>query len=329
MYNGNTSCYIRIPFTVAEDPDSFDLLMLNMRYDDAFIAYINAVEVQRVFFTGTPAWNSQAQSNHEAQGVESFDLSTHLSTLRPGQNILAIHGLNVSANSSDFVISAELIAGQGGSPGGSRISPAAVEYAEPIALTSSVQVKSRVLDAGAWSALNETTFAVGPVAENLRITEIMYHPQETGDPNDPNEEFIELRNIGTETLNLSLVKFTNGINFTFPDIDLAPGQYVVVVADQHAFAARYGADINIAGQYAGRLANNGERIRLEDAIGRTILDFKYNDNWYSLTDGQGRSLTIIDEVNTRPDNWNQKDSWRPSAYPGGSPEQSTAPASFG
>ena len=39
-------------------------------------------------------------------------------------------------------------------------------------------------------------FAIGPVAENLRITEIMYHPEDTDDPNDPNEEFIELKNIG-------------------------------------------------------------------------------------------------------------------------------------
>jgi hypothetical protein len=316
MVNANTSCYIRIPFTVTEDPDEFDLLMLNMRYDDAFIAYINSVEVQRVFFNGTPAWNSQAQSNHEAQSVEYFDLSTHLSVLRPGQNILAIHGLNVSANSSDFVILPELIARQGGAPGSSGMSPAAMEYTEPVTLTGSVQVKSRVLDGDTWSALNETTFAVGPVAENLRITEIMYHPQGTA---DPNEEFIELRNIGTERLNLNLVKFTNGISFTFPDIDVAPGQYVVLTRDQQAFAARYGSDINIAGQYTGRLANNGERIRLEDAVGQTILDFEYNDNWYSLTDGQGHSLTIVDELNTHPDDWSQEDSWQPSADAGGSP----------
>ena len=50
--------------------------------------------------------------------------------------------------------------------------------------------------------MNEATFAVGPVAENLRISEIMYHPIETGSPDDPNAEFIELTNIGTETINL-------------------------------------------------------------------------------------------------------------------------------
>jgi len=316
MYNGNTSCYIRIPFTVREKQDSFDFLTLNMRYDDGFIAYINGTEVQRVLFTGTPAWNSRADSNHEAQSIEFFDISSHLSE---GHNILAIHGLNVSASSSDFIISAELTAGQSSSPSNSRISPAAIEYTEPITLTKSAHIKSRVLDGGAWSALNETTFALGPVAENLRITEIMYHPQDTGDPNDSNEEFIELKNIGTKTLNLNLVKFTNGIEFTFPDIDLTAGRYVVVVKDQQVFTARYGTDINVAGQYSGRLANDGERIRLADAVGQTILDFEYSDNWYSITDGEGYSLTIIDAVNTDPNSWNQKHSWRASAYRGGSP----------
>ncbi len=319
MYNGNTSCYIRIPFTVDEKADSSDFLTLNMRYDDGFIAYINSTEVLRVLFTGTPVWNSRADNNHEAQSLESFDLSDYLGELRRGRNILAIHGLNVSTTSSDLLISAELIAGRGGSTGDSGISPAAIEYRGPVMLTGSKQIKSRTLDDGTWSALNEATFALGPVAENLRITEIMYHPQDTGDPDDPNEEFIELKNIGTETLNLNLVKFTNGIDFTFPDIDLTPGQYIVVIKDQQVFTARYGTDINVAGRYSGLLANDGERIRLQDAAGQTILDFEYSDNWYRATDGRGYSLTIIDAANTDPNSYSQRHSWQPSPYIGGSP----------
>jgi hypothetical protein len=315
MYNGNTSCYIRIPFSVRQSPDSYDFLTLNMRYDDGFIAYINGTEVQRVLFTGTPAWNSGADGNHEAQSIEFFDISSHLSDLHRGHNILAIQGLNVSASSSDFIISAGLTAGQSSSPIEGGIPPAAIEYTEPITLTRSAHIKSRVLDSDAWSALNEAIFALGPVAENLRITEIMYNPP------DPNEEFIELQNIGSETLNLNLVKFTNGIDFTFPDIDLPAGHYMVVVNDQQAFTARYGTNINIAGQYSGRLANDGERIRLQDAVGQTILDFEYSDNWYSITDGKGYSLTIIDAANTDPNSWNQKRSWQASASRGGSPGQ--------
>jgi len=144
----------------------------------------------------------------------------------------------------------------------------------------------------------------------------MYHPS-----SEPNEEYIELTNIGAETINLNLVKFTNGIDFTFPDIDLIPGEHTVIVRNLTAFTAQYGTDIHIAGQYTGSLANAGEGIRLEDAIGQTILDFEYSDNWRSITDGQGFSLTIIDPANTDIDSWSAKDSWRASAYAGGSPGQ--------
>jgi hypothetical protein len=167
-----------------------------------------------------------------------------------------------------------------------------------IALNKTTHVKARVLDGGTWSALNEAVYAVGPVLENLRITEIMYHPQFTGNLNDPNKEFIELKNVGTDKLNINLVRFTEGIDFTFPDMELDPGEHVVVVKNQSVFQAQYGTGINTAGQYTGSLANDGERIKLEDAIGRTILDFEYKDGWRSITDGDGFSLTIINPDNT-------------------------------
>ncbi|OHB74774.1 MAG: hypothetical protein A2Z25_16295, partial [Planctomycetes bacterium RBG_16_55_9] len=206
------------------------------------------------------------------------------------------------------------------------VSPAAIRYAGPITLPHNVHVKARVLSSGTWSALNEAVFAVGPVAESLRITEIMYHPQsgEGVPPSDrgqdarDTEEFIELTNIGTNTINLNLVRFTNGIDFTFPNLDLAPGQYAVVVQNRSAFEAQYGANVNVAGQYSGRLDNAGERIILEDTVGQTILDFSYNDAWRSLTDGEGFSLTIINPANPDLNSWGLKDSWRASTYIGGS-----------
>jgi hypothetical protein len=292
MYNHNGTCYIRIPFSVG----STDLanLTLRMKYDDGFIAYINGVEVKRKNFTGTPQWNSQANAmNADANAVsfEDFDISGHISTLNPGNNILAIQGLNYGITSSDFLISVELVASQVGQ---GDVAPGAIQYTIPVTLNKSTQVKARNLDSGAWSALHEAVFAIGPVAENLRITEIMFHPRNTGNLNDPNEEYIELKNIGLTTLNLNLVKFTEGIHFTFPDMQLNPDEHVVVVKNQSAFEAQYGTSANIAGEYDGSLANNGERIRLEDAIGRTILDFEYNDRWYPITDGDGFSLTIIE-----------------------------------
>jgi hypothetical protein len=317
MYARNATCYIRTVFAFNGSTDEFNFMTLNIRYDDGFIAYLNGSEVARRNFNGTPAWNSRASASHSdsaAVQFESIDISAFLDDLHQGDNLLAIQGLNASTTSSDLLISAELIAGQSATSGAEQgVSPTATEYTNPITLPHSAAVKARVLSGNTWSALNEAVYATGPVAENLRITEIMYNPPE------PNEEFIELKNIGSKTINLNLVKFANGVNFTFPSIELAPDQYTVIVQNRSIFEARYGRNTNIAGQYSGRLNNAGERITLEDAIGRTILDFNYKDGWRSLTDGEGFSLTIIDPANNDLSSWDEKDSWRPSAYAGGSP----------
>jgi hypothetical protein len=195
--------------------------------------------------------------------------------------------------------------------------PVGTVYGGTIILNESRQVKARVFDDPNWSALNEVVFAVGPVADNLRITEIMYHPQDTNDPNDPNTEFIELKNVGAES---NLVRFTDGVDFTFPSVALGTGQYVVAVRSLDAFNARYPSfPGTIAGEYVGSLNNGGEQIRLEDAIGTVILDFEYRDGWRSITDGGGYSLTIINPNSADTNDWGQKDSWRPSIYAGGSP----------
>lgn len=310
MHNASTSCYIRIPFTVGEA--EFSNAMLRIRYDDGFVAYLNGAEVARRNFTGEPAWNSAANAGNADEAaitLASVDISAHAGLLRHGANLLAIHGLNLSAGSSDFLISAELVAGEISQ---GTVSPDAIEYTEPILLTGSTQIKARTF-AGQWSALNETTFAVGPVAESLRISEIMYNPA------DPNAEFIELTNIGAETIDLGLVQFTRGVQFTFPHVDLAPGDYLLVVEDIDAFEAVYGGGLPIAGRYTGKLDNAGEWVELQDAAGQVVQSFRYDDDWYGITDGPGFSLTVRDPATVDPDVLGDKSSWRPSAHAGGSP----------
>jgi hypothetical protein len=316
MARKNATCYIRIPFIFDGSPGNFDFMTLKVRYDDGFIAYINGVEVARRNFAGAPEWNSSANGTHsdsEAVNFESIDISIYLESLQPDNNILAIQGLNSSTVDSDFLISAELIADKSISSGGGGSLPNVFQYTEPITLDHSTHVKACIFRGDAWSSLNEAIFAIDPLADNLRITEIMYNPY------NPNTEYVELKNIGAETINLNLVKFTNGIDFTFPNIELASNEYVIVVQDGKAFETRYGTAINITGEYSGRLNDAGERIKLEDAVGQTILDFDYKDGWRSITDGDGFSLTIIDPANTDPYGWNEKESWRASAYLSGSP----------
>jgi len=316
MYNINGSCYIRIPFEVSKT--GFSNMILKVRYDDGFVAYLNGAEVARQNFTGEPQWNSVASggnADEAAMAWASFDISEYASLLWEGTNLLAIHGLNTPIGSSDFLISAELAAGEISQ---GAVSPIAIQFGSPVQLTESTHVKARTLD-GRWSALNEAVYAVGPVAEGLRISEIMYHPLDTGSPSDPNTEHIELTNIGAETINLKLVTFANGVDFTFPSYALAPGGYCLVVKDAGAFGAKYGDGLPVAGQYLGSLDNAGEKLELLDAAGTVIHDFRFEDNWFDITDGLGFSLTVRDPRTGDPNALGEKNSWRPSARAGGSP----------
>ena len=199
-------------------------------------------------------------------------------------------------------------------PGGTVNAASASIYSSAVILDKSVEVKARARNiAGQWSPLACAVFNVGPVVDNLRITEIMYNPA------NPNTEYIELQNISTtETINLNRVKFTKGIDFEFGDVVLYPGQFTVIVQDQTAFEGKYGTGLNIAGQYAGRLDNDNEKIEFVDASGVAIQSFEYKDSWYALTNGLGFSLNIRDAAGALA-LWNEKAGWRTSRYAGGTP----------
>ncbi|MEX2185449.1 MAG: lamin tail domain-containing protein [Pirellulales bacterium] len=162
----------------------------------------------------------------------------------------------------------------------------------------------------------------------LRVTEIMYHPADptaaeltAGHADADLFEFIELHNTSaTLTLDLTNVRFTNGITFTFGNTLLAPGAYAVLVSNIDAFAARYGA-VPVAGQYTGNLSNGGEGLKIEDADGGTIHEFAYDDvgiGWHSVTDGSGPSLVITSTALPLAA-WGNGPSWRPSFATAGTP----------
>jgi hypothetical protein len=199
------------------------------------------------------------------------------------------------------------------------VSPTAVRYTSPVALSKSTRVKSRALSGATWSALNEAVFAVGPVAQGLRVSEIMYHPLDTGNPHDPNTEYVELTNIANQSINLNLARFTKGIDYAFPSFDLPVGGYCLVVKDIAAFQARYGFKRPVVGQYAGSLSNGGERIELVDAAGEIIQSFTFDDDWFGATDGLGFSLTVKAPQTTDANSLNEESAWRPSASREGSP----------
>jgi hypothetical protein len=315
MYQVASGCYFRIPFQVTADPSLYADLILRMRYDDGFIAYLNGVEVRRAGLITAPKWNSVAIQSRDAGAPESFSISQYLGLLHQGSNILAIHGLNSSKGSSDFLITASLDAVEAASQAGSH----PLHYAGPVTLERSTHVKARARSGSVWSPLVDVVFGVGPVAQDLRISEIMYHPLDAGIAEDPNAEFLELTNIGTEAINLNLVRFDRGIDFTFPDFVLSAGGYCLIVRDTAAFTRRYGPGLPVIGQYDGSLDNAGETLELVDAVGTVISSFRYRDDWYRSTDGGGLSLTVRDPKTADPNALGDGSLWRPSVKLGGSP----------
>ena len=315
----NSSCYIRIPFTVSSRIRRDAVLTLRIQYDDGFVAYINGQEVARRNATGTPSWKSNASADHAdtaAVVFESIELNGAGSVLKNGANVLSIHGLNRSTDSSDFLINAELLLGKSDPI---EVGETLHVFDAPITLTEATRIKARALDTDMWSSLTEVTFVPKSVIEGLRISEIMYHPLDTGNPQDPNTEFIELKNTSDQTINLAMVAFTDGIRFEFNARDLAPNNIILVVKDRVAFEQAYGPDLPVAGEYLGSLNNGGERIELLDGAGNPLHRFDYQDTWYSKTDGDGFSLTVIQPELTEPETLSDQSLWMPSSVRGGTP----------
>ena len=114
MVGINTSVYLRTSFAVA-DPGGLDSLLLRMKYDDGFVAFLNGVRVAaaNANLANPLAWDSAAGGSHDdalAVQFEDFDITNYLNALAPGENILAIQGLNVSLTSSDLLVLPELLA---------------------------------------------------------------------------------------------------------------------------------------------------------------------------------------------------------------------------
>ncbi|MBA7617963.1 hypothetical protein ES703_25281 [subsurface metagenome] len=83
----------------------------------------------------------------------------------------------------------------------------------PITLTETTNVKARVLDGDEWSALNEATFIIEPLA--LFINEFMADNETTTeDPNEPGEfpDWLELYNAGTAAGNFIITRKQQAIH---------------------------------------------------------------------------------------------------------------------
>ncbi|MFH1718506.1 MAG: lamin tail domain-containing protein, partial [Planctomycetota bacterium] len=257
-------------------------LTLRIRYDDGFIAYLNGVEVARRNFNGTPAWNSQG------------------STDNPDSAAVVFEDIDISAFLPNVKRGKNLLAIQGLNG----------------TLDSSDLLISVQLDGTVTIAAGDSPFPNAMMLlTGLRVTELMYHAAEGS-----SFDYIELQNISETTLDLTGVRLSGGIDFTFPQTTLEPGGYIVVAASFASFRSAYGTGINVAGEYSGSLSNGGESIvlKLPAPLEAAILRFEYSDSWYPTTDGGGETL-VIDQPLAHPAAWSEPKSWRPASPNPGRP----------
>ena len=157
------------------------------------------------------------------------------------------------------------------------------------------------------------------LAEDLIVSEIMYDPPEFAGVEGLAFEFLELKNVGTATLDLSGLSFTAGINFTFPaGTLLPPGAFFLLARDAAGMALKY-PGVVVNGIYTGRLDNAGETLTLTDANGATVFSFSYGSAapWPDTPHGQGYSLVPVSQ--TVAFDMSNPMNWRASFSPGGIP----------
>ncbi|HAV61692.1 MAG TPA: hypothetical protein DCY13_04920 [Verrucomicrobiales bacterium] len=112
---GYPSVYLRRTFTVA-NPASLENVVLSVKADDGFVAYLNGVEVARTTTmanTGTPPPFNRTANGNSAEPLvdQDFSLNAYLHLLNPApqNNVLAIQLHNVSTTSSDGAIAPRIV----------------------------------------------------------------------------------------------------------------------------------------------------------------------------------------------------------------------------
>ena len=138
------------------------------------------------------------------------------------------------------------------------------------------------------------------LAAGLKVSEFMYQSGGSGE-----FEFVELRNVSDQVLDVGGVTFTQGIDFTFASgTKLAPHSFIVIApgttADNFAaFRAHYGlgSEVSIVGPFGGRLDDNGETVVMKSAAaGTELFAMKYrngDDSWPAISDAANQSLHLL------------------------------------
>jgi uncharacterized repeat protein (TIGR01451 family) len=186
-------------------------------------------------------------------------------------------------------------------------------------------------------------FVFPAVAADVVINEIMYHPPHTqAEAENTGREWIELFNRGTNAVNLHQWRLTRGVEFTFSNVTLPAGGYLVVAASRTNFLAANPSVTNVVGDWVGRLSNSDDELSLLNSTGEEVDAVNYADSgewavrarqsvdafglrgwdWLAPHDGGGNTLELINPA--RPNEYGQN--WSASSGIGGTPGASNSVA---
>ena len=105
VVSNTISIYIRKTFSITNLSD-IEAIILDLDYDDGFVAYLNGQEVARNLISGSiPNFNQTSDGYHEAllpQGYAPERFGIDVNLLNPGTNVLAVQVHNQSFDSSDL-----------------------------------------------------------------------------------------------------------------------------------------------------------------------------------------------------------------------------------
>ncbi|MGE0019036.1 MAG: lamin tail domain-containing protein [Draconibacterium sp.] len=203
--------------------------------------------------------------------------------------------------------------------GGTATTAINVGNSKSISITPGTILKSRVKNGSNWSALHEIYFDDSGLFTAFKVTELHYHPIDQNGVDGKELEFIEFKNTGSKTIDISGVSITDGIQFTFPaGTTIAPGNLMVVASNAVEFNNIYGFQPQFV--YAGSLSNGGEQVIIQASSNQVIISFTFDDEdpWPTEPDGNGYSLVSVEKNPTlNPDSVTY---WTISKYTNGSPD---------
>lgn len=153
-------------------------------------------------------------------------------------------------------------------------------------------------------------------------------------------EWIELRNAGTQAVDLGGWQLADAVEYTFaPGTALPAGGYVVVANDTAAMLAAYptltsAPAAQVVGNFSGGLSDSGENLLLRDACGNQVDAVRYFTErpWPDTAHGGGSSLELRDARANRgsgqawaPSDEAPKAQWQTITYQGVAAPSSVGP----